>query len=313
MRIATGTLVLAAAALAPAAALAVEAAERQAEESVAAVEWSRGWLELAPRVEYERLMVTVSGGGGIFERQFQAGEKTLFALVDEAGKPLPDGSYTYEIRVVPRVDEGTRKALAEARESDDRKMLERLRREGRLPEPPPVQSGHFVLAGGERLVPRELEPRRPAGPEPGKGSYRLEGDLEVDGDLAVRGTKSFAAPDPEDGGRLLYYSALEGPEAGTYYRGTARLIDGVAVVELPEHFAKLTEAEGLTVQLTPVGGWSRLWVAERSPRRLEVRAAPGGAATGVDFLVQGVRRGYADFAVERRAPAGRQMEKGDER
>ena len=125
------------------------------------------------------------------------------------------------------------------------------------------------------------------------------GDFVLWGDLMVRGATRLAALDPEDPKRSIHFAALEGPEVGTYYRGTAELAGGEAVIELPGYFSKLTEDRGLTVQLTPVGAWSRLYVAERSPRRLVVRRSEGDGVVEFDFLVQGVRRGYAGFQVER--------------
>jgi hypothetical protein len=131
------------------------------------------------------------------------------------------------------------------------------------------------------------------------------GEVTVQNDFTVVGTKNFAMVDPADSSRWIYYSALEGPEAGTYFRGTARIVGGRAVIELPEHFSKVTEMDGLTVQLTPLGAWHQLYVAEKSPQRLIVRDAAGGDGSEFDFIVQGVRLGYADFQVDRPAPEGR--------
>ena len=75
------------------------------------------------------------------------------------------------------------------------------------------------------------------------------------------------------------------------------------MIELPSHFAKVTETKGLTVQLTPIGAWSRLFVAEVSPERLVVRNAEGGDGARFAFLLQGVRRGYMDTEIERAAEA----------
>jgi hypothetical protein len=128
----------------------------------------------------------------------------------------------------------------------------------------------------------------------GTGGVTVTGNFTVTG-----GTKNFAVVDPADSKKALYYAALEGPEAGTYYRGTARTHNGEIVIELPGHFSRLTEAQRMTVQLTPVGGWGQLYVAERTPEKLVVRTAPGSADLEFDYLVQGVRKGYLDFEVER--------------
>ncbi len=130
--------------------------------------------------------------------------------------------------------------------------------------------------------------------------FGANGGVTVTGNFTVTGgTKNFAVIDPVDSKRAIYFAALEGPEAGTYFRGTAKMKGGEAVIELPGYFSRVTEAERMTVQLTPVGNWGQMYVAEKSPTRLVVRAAPGTTDLEFDFLVQGVRKGYLDYEVER--------------
>jgi hypothetical protein len=121
-------------------------------------------------------------------------------------------------------------------------------------------------------------------------------ELEVAGSLTVRGPKSFAQDHPTDPTKQIVYVALEGPEAGTYIRGTAQLINGEAVIVLPEHFSLVTNDEGLTVQLTPLGDWLQLYVVEKSAKRIIVREAQGKSGK-FDYLVQGVRKGYENHQV----------------
>ena len=135
--------------------------------------------------------------------------------------------------------------------------------------------------------------------------------------VALRRVQAIVVADPRDPGRKIYFAALEGPEAGTYFRGSAATEGGRVVIDLPEVFASVTEAEGLTVQLTPLAGWARLWVEEKGPSRLVVRQVEGDPAVQFDFLIQGVRKGYSSYqAVRARdegtADAGR-VEKGDDR
>jgi hypothetical protein len=121
------------------------------------------------------------------------------------------------------------------------------------------------------------------------------------GNLTCLGVKNFATIDPVDDSRAIYYAALEGPEAGTYFRGRGTIVDGEAVIELPEHFTKVTEVEGMTVHLTPIGAWAQLYVAESTPERLVVRQAGSEEMEDVSFsfLVQGVRMGYSEYEVMR--------------
>jgi hypothetical protein len=62
--------------------------------------------------------------------------------------------------------------------------------------------------------------------------------------------------------KLLVHSALEGPEVAVYYRGEARLTNGEVVIALPSYFEALTFKEKRTVQITPIKGWSPLYVAD---------------------------------------------------
>lgn len=112
-----------------------------------------------------------------------------------------------------------------------------------------------------------------------------------DGDFAATGSKSFLQPDPSQPGRAIRFSALEGNESGTYFRGTAELVGGRAELPIPESWRLASEADGITVQLTAVGASLGLYVVEQSRERIVV----GGERDGTfHFLVNGLRRGYAD-------------------
>ena len=128
----------------------------------------------------------------------------------------------------------------------------------------------------------------------GAGGVTVTGNFTVTG-----GTKNFAMVDPANSEKAIYYAALEGPEAGTYYRGTSKTVDGEVVIDLPGYFSRATEPEKLTVQLTALGGWSQLYVASKASDKLVIRVAPGSPDVEFDYLVQGVRLGYKDFQVER--------------
>jgi hypothetical protein len=126
----------------------------------------------------------------------------------------------------------------------------------------------------------------------------VQGDALVQGDLFVTGTKQFVHQHPIDSSKEVVYVSLEGPEAGTYVRGTAELLDGRAEIALPEHFALVTSEEGCTVQLTPIGKWLQLYVVEKSVSRIVVQEATGRNGQ-FDYFVQGVRSGYEAHRVFR--------------
>jgi hypothetical protein len=71
--------------------------------------------------------------------------------------------------------------------------------------------------------------------------------VRVEGDLSVAGAKGFVQPHPTNPTQEIVYMSLEGGEAGTYARGTGRLSDGRAVIDLPEHFGLVTSNRNLTV------------------------------------------------------------------
>jgi hypothetical protein len=116
--------------------------------------------------------------------------------------------------------------------------------------------------------------------------------------ILSNGTKSFVQQHPTDASKSIIYAALEGGEAGTYYRGTAQLMNGAALVALPEHFSLGTEKEGLTVQVTPRGDCRGLYVAEVTTTYIVVRELQGGKSNArFDFFINGVRTGYTGFQV----------------
>ena len=60
--------------------------------------------------------------------------------------------------------------------------------------------------------------------------------------------KKFDIPHPTKSGYRLVHTCLEGPEIGVYYRG--RLVNS-NIIELPEYWRGLVDAETITVSLTP--------------------------------------------------------------
>lgn len=80
--------------------------------------------------------------------------------------------------------------------------------------------------------------------------------------------KSFILPHPVKPEKHLVHVAIEGPEVSVFYRGSARLEGGRAVVQLPDYFESLTQQEGRTVQLTAIDGFDRLAVRTQAGARI---------------------------------------------
>jgi len=121
------------------------------------------------------------------------------------------------------------------------------------------------------------------------------------GGLGGFGTKSFLEPHPSDPERVVQYYSLEGPESGTYCRGSASSRGGVAVLDLPDTFRWVTDVEGLTVQVTPTGAdFVQVRVEKKGLDQVVVRTSQD---TTFDWVVQGVRRAYKDAEVTPLSPA----------
>jgi hypothetical protein len=121
--------------------------------------------------------------------------------------------------------------------------------------------------------------------------------LYTDGTIHGSSMSTFARH-PTDATKTIEYGVLEGGEAGTYYRGTAMLKGGTAIVTLPEHFSLKTAEEGLTVQVTPREECKGLYVAEVSTDQIVVKELGGGSSNArFDFFINGVRADRQAFKV----------------
>jgi hypothetical protein len=130
------------------------------------------------------LVLTVSGPRAFYLRQeFAPGQSASFSVFGTGGGLRPSGSYVYELRAVPQIDEATRAELQAARENGTEPNV--LGKAGsRALE---VQSGAFAIAGGRILMGGEQEPG--AGKPAGSGGSRIAPkDQVIPDDLIVQGS-----------------------------------------------------------------------------------------------------------------------------
>jgi hypothetical protein len=92
---------------------------------------------------------------------------------------------------------------------------------------------------------------------------------------------------------MIAYVSLEGPEAGTYFRGRGRFQNGLARITVPEHFRMVTDPEGLTVQITPIGAMASFGVMKMDLNEIVVQASRN---VEFSYLVQGVRATFKDLS-----------------
>jgi hypothetical protein len=102
----------------------------------------------------------------------------------------------------------------------------------------------------------------------------------------------MVSPHPTDASVVIGYAALNGNEAGTYFRGTAHTTGREFVIDIPEDFRMVTEAEGLTVQLTPVGAPATMYVLSEDQNQIVVRSSRD---VKFHYLVQGIQVGYKNY------------------
>jgi len=134
---------------------------------------------------------------------------------------------------------------------------------------------------------------------------KVEQDLEVNGtisttngDLEVEGTKHFVqAVETVDGPKEVVYTSVEAGTPCTETSGVAEMEDGLALIELPDHFGLVTsEDEDLTVQVTAYAEESvRPQVVDRSTNQISVKDFGDGSADySFAYTVKGVRKGFED-------------------
>ncbi len=129
----------------------------------------------------------------------------------------------------------------------------------------------------------------------------VSGDLWTDGNISCNGTKSFTQDYPNDSTKEIVYVCLEGGEAGTYTRGTAKLTNGEAEINLPEHFGLVTTDSSLTAQITPRGNCNGIYIVSLNNTRLIVKELLNGKNNiEFDYFIQGIRKGYENHIVIRK-------------
>ncbi len=124
------------------------------------------------------------------------------------------------------------------------------------------------------------------------------GDVTIAGNLS-KGGGSFKIDHPLDPeNKYLFHSFVESPDMMNVYNGNIILNErGEAKVEMPEYFAALNR--DFRYQLTPIGSFSELYVAEEIEENY-FKIAGGRPGVKVSWQVTGIRRD--PFAEANRIP-----------
>ena len=133
----------------------------------------------------------------------------------------------------------------------------------------------------------------------GTGAIDITGTVTASevtaGGITLTSRKAFDIPHPTKKGHRLRHICLEGPESGVYYRGR---LTGKNVIELPEYWRGLVDAETITVTLTQIKTSQDLIVdGIEWGTRVKVRSGNG---TDIDcfYLVHAERKDGEKLIVE---------------
>lgn len=107
--------------------------------------------------------------GRVFRKEFKEGASPEFSLTDAQGDKLPDGHYSYELRLTPSISPALKESLKAARGKDDEPETRRAtRRRSELPSL--VQSGGILIQNGSAIIAGDTE-----GQGQSKGSHKTPG------------------------------------------------------------------------------------------------------------------------------------------
>ena len=117
-------------------------------------------------------------------------------------------------------------------------------------------------------------------------------DLHIVGELSAT-NKSFVIDHPTKPDMMLRHGSLEGPENGVYVRG--KLLNE-NIIELPDYWLGLVDEETITVSLTPIGKFSKMYVEKIENYKVYVNVEIG--IVNCHFVVYGERKDIPKLDVE---------------
>ena len=103
-------------------------------------------------------------------------------------------------------------------------------------------------------------------------------------------SKSFDIPHPTKPDMRLRYGSLEGPENGVYVRGNTK----ENIIELPEVWMGLVDESTITVSLTSVGKFQKVYVEKIEDNKIYI----GGRVKEISYVVFGERKDIDKITVE---------------
>jgi hypothetical protein len=103
-------------------------------------------------------------------------------------------------------------------------------------------------------------------------------------------SKSFDIQHPTKPDMRLRYGSLEGPENGVYVRGNTK----ENIIELPEVWTGLVDESTITVSLTSVGKFQKVYVEKIEGNKIYI----GGRVKEISYVIFGERKDIDKITVE---------------
>jgi hypothetical protein len=113
--------------------------------------------------------------------------------------------------------------------------------------------------------------------------------VDVNGNFSAI-SKSFDIPHPTKENMRLRYASLEGNEHGIYVRGITK----EKIIELPEYWTNLVDESTITVSLTSIGKFQKVYVEKIEGNKIYI----GGRVKEISYAVFGERKDIDKLIVE---------------
>ena len=121
---------------------------------VANLHYTEEVISLETVTDFELLSLNLRGPNGyLVQETYRASEVPHISTLDAEGNLLPDGKYSFELRIKPLLNDEVRDLLQEARAENDRGLVADMRAAGLIPSEALVQSGTFRIENGFIIQP----------------------------------------------------------------------------------------------------------------------------------------------------------------
>jgi len=235
-------------------------------------------------------LIVSAPDGRVFSKNFKGGSSANFSIADARGEGLPDGQYTYELRLTP-MSSARKDATSNGRGKEDEPEAVRAARQSTMPQSA-VESGSFSIVNGAVIVAGTSEE---AGPKP---TSKVSEEQKLPG----------APPATLSKVRLHHFSRLFMPDQvipdDLIVQGSACVgldcvngeVFGFDTIRLKENNTRLQFDDTSTAAGFPTNNW-----------QIRANSSASGGASFLGFVDQGAsgnsETGTVVFEVDAGAPA----------